>query len=115
MYYDANKSKSIIPVKFGLKSLILSEDFLKLEAVSIFNRPITQLYKSLLFKENFKPFILEKNMRAIADPNYSKFLSDCRIGIYDFEYIQSRICGVDHDLKEECENMFDSVNICALR
>ena len=54
-------------------------------------------------------------MRAIADPNYSKFLSDCRIGIYDFEYIQSRICGVDHDLKEECKNMFDSVNICALR
>ena len=41
-------------------------------------------------------------------------MSDCRIGIYDFENIKSRICGVGHDLKEECANMLDSVNICAL-
>jgi hypothetical protein len=63
----------------------------------------------VLFKDNFKfkPFILETNMRAIADPIYSDFLSKCRIGEYDFEYIQSRICGVA--LSDECENIFDSV------
>ena len=53
-------------------------------------------------------------MRSIQDKIYSKFLSDCRIGVYDFEYIQSRICGKGHACIDECENMFDSVNICAL-
>jgi ATP-dependent DNA helicase PIF1 len=112
IYYDQNKNKT--SNKFGKKTIILTGDLLQLEAVSTFRKPITQLYKSVLFKDNFKPFILETNMRAIADPLYSDFLTKCRIGEYDFEYIQSRICGEGHALSDECENMFDSVNICAL-
>ncbi len=83
------KKKKIIQKKFGdKKTIIHCGDLLQLEAVSTFNRPITQLYKSFLFRENFKPFILQTNMRAIEDKGYSKFLSDCRVGIYDFEYIK---------------------------
>jgi ATP-dependent DNA helicase PIF1 len=114
IYYDTNKSKNNSTVRFGKKNLILAGDFLQLEAVSNFQKPIKQLYKSMLFKEYFKPFILKINMRAIHDKLYSKFLSDCRIGIYDFEYIQLRICGKGHSYNEECDNMFYSVNICAL-
>ena len=87
IYYDTNKSKNISPVRFSKKNLILVGDFLQLEAVSTFHKPITQLYKSILFKDNFEPFLLKINMRAIQDKIYSKFLSDCRIGVYDFEYI----------------------------
>jgi hypothetical protein len=86
MYYD-DKNKKIIQKKFGAKTIILCGDLLQLEAVSTFNRPIT-----FLFRENFKPFILQTNMRAIEDKSFSKFLSDCRVGIYDFEYIKLRIC-----------------------
>ena len=57
IYYDTNKSKNISPVRFGKKNIILVGDFLQLEAVSTFHKPITQLYKSMLFKDNFKPFI----------------------------------------------------------
>ena len=53
-------------------------------------------------------------MRAIEDKSFSKFLSDCRVGIYDFEYIKLRICGEGHAYTNECSNMFYSVNICAL-
>ena len=113
MYYD-DKNKKIIQKKFGAKTIILCGDLLQLEAVSTFNRPITQLYKSFLFRENFKPFILQTNMRAIEDKGFSKFLSDCRVGIYDFEYIKLRICGEGHAYTNECSNMFYSVNICAL-
>jgi hypothetical protein len=45
----------------------LAGDFLQLEAVSTFHKPIKQLYKSMLLKEYFKPFILKINMRAIHD------------------------------------------------
>jgi hypothetical protein len=45
-------------------------DLLQLAVVSTFAQPITQLYKSLLFKNNFIPFILTKNMRAAKDPKY---------------------------------------------
>jgi hypothetical protein len=71
-------------------------DLLQLAAVSTFAQPITQLYNSLLFKNNFNPFILTKNMKAVKDPKYSEFLSDCRVGVYDFDYIKSRICGEGH-------------------
>jgi len=64
--YDSNTNKSIVPSKFGKKSVILVGDLLQLSAVSTFYKPITQLYKSLLFKNNFVPFILKTNMRALT-------------------------------------------------
>ena len=67
-----------------------------------------------MFKNNFVPFILKTNMRAFNDKLYCAFLSKCRIGDYDFPYIQSRICGEGHPFTNECENMFDSVTICSL-
>ncbi len=87
---------------------------LQLAAVSTFNKHITQLYQSILFKDNFKPFILQKNLRAMEDPKYSEFLSKCRIGDYDFNYIEGRICGKGHDYSEDCKNIVVSVNICSL-
>jgi hypothetical protein len=53
-------------------------------------------------------------MRAINDKLYCAFLPKCKIGDYDFPYIQSRICGEGHPFTDECENMFDSVTICSL-
>ena len=64
IYHDVMK-KDVIRYKFGKKTIILIGDLLQLAAISTFNRHITQLYQSYLFKENFLPFILQKNMRAI--------------------------------------------------
>ncbi len=89
-------------------------DLFQLSAVSTFYKPIIQLYKSLLFKYNFVPFILSTNMRAINDKLYCAFLSKCRIGDNVLLYKQSRICGEGHPFTNECENMFDSVTICSL-
>jgi hypothetical protein len=91
--YTENTNKCVVKYKFGKKKIILVGDLLELAAVSTFAQPITQLYKSLLFKNNFIPFILTKNMRAAKDPKYSEFLSNCRVGVYDFDFIKSRICG----------------------
>ncbi len=51
----------------------LTGDLLQLAAVSTFRKPISQLNKSMFFEDNFKPFLLETNKRAIADPLYSDF------------------------------------------
>ena len=112
IYHDVMK-KDAIRYKFGKKTIILVGDLLQLAAISTFNRPITQLYQSN-FLENFLPFILQNNMRAIEDPAYSEFLSKCRVGEYDFDYIVGRICGKGHDYTDDCKNMMDSVNICSL-
>ena len=53
-------------------------------------------------------------MRAAKDPKYSEFLSNCRVGVYDFDYIKSRICGEGHPKSENCKEMLNSVNICSL-
>jgi hypothetical protein len=42
MYYD-DKNKKIIQKKFGAKTIILCGNLLQLEAISTFNKPITQL------------------------------------------------------------------------
>ena len=62
--YTENMNKSVVKYKFGEKKIILVGDLFQLAAVSTFAQPITQLYKSLIFKNNFTPFILTKNMRA---------------------------------------------------
>ncbi len=105
--YDSNTNKSIVPSKFGKKSVILVGDLSQLSTVSTFYKPITQLYSSFFFKDNFVPFILSTNIRAINDKLYCAFLSKCRIGDNDFPYIQSRICG-------EGLNSLMNVKICSI-
>ncbi len=54
-------------------------------------------------------------MRAMEDKGFSKLLSDCRVGIYDFEYIKLLLCGEGHAYTNECSNIFYSLNVCALQ
>ena len=42
--------------------------------------PITQLKNSMLFLNNFMPFILEQNIRQASDGEYSALLNRCRVG-----------------------------------
>ena len=104
-------------VKFGSKSIILVGDLLQLPAVSSTRLPITQLYKSILFKNYFIPFIMEINVRAIDDVEFAKFLSKCRVGSMnddDFQYIKLRVCGIGHARTEECDKIYNSLSICSL-
>jgi hypothetical protein len=101
-------------VKFG--SIILVGDLLQLPAVSTIRLPITQLYKSILFKNYFIPFIMEINVRAI-DVEFAKFLSKCRVGSLndeDFQYIKLRVCGIGHARTEECDKIYNSLSLCSL-
>ncbi|CAF0942759.1 unnamed protein product [Brachionus calyciflorus] len=84
---------------FGGKSIILIVDFFQLPAVSSMAFPVEQLYSWKLFKSNFKPFILETNVRQQDDPRFQKFLYNVRIGQVtndDIEFIKTRICGEGH-------------------
>ncbi len=114
---ESNANTGILNALFGNKSLILIGDLLQLAAVSTYEQPITQLYISLLFRNNFKPFFLTQNYRQRPDTVYADLLLRLRYGQLngmDHNLLETRVCGKGNNIGPDCIDYFNSVNICSL-